>query len=55
MIWQATLWKIWNVRNGLIFKDSSYTLDEIIDDIKFYSWKWIRSHYPLSFVAMFHS
>lgn len=54
LIWQATLWKIWKVRNRLIFKDSSYTLDELIDGIKFCSWKWIRSHYPLSFVVSFH-
>lgn len=54
LIWQATLWKLWKVRNCLIFKDSPYTLDELTDDIKFCSWKWIKSHYPLSFVIPFH-
>lgn len=30
LIWQATIWKIWKVRNELIFKDSSYNLDELM-------------------------
>lgn len=55
VIWLATMWKIWKVRNNMIFKDSSYTFDELINGIKFGSWKWIRSHYPLSCVITFHS
>lgn len=45
LIWQATFWKIWKVRNGLNFKESSYTLDELIGGIKFCLWKWIYAHY----------
>lgn len=54
LIWQTTIWKIWKVCNGLIFKDISYTLNDLINDIKFCSWKQIHAHYPLSFVCQFY-
>lgn len=37
LIWQYTMWKPWKILNGLIFKDISFTLDELIYDIKFCS------------------
>lgn len=38
LIWQATIQKILNVHNRIIFNDSPYTLDDLIDGIKFCSW-----------------
>lgn len=55
LIWQGTIWKIWKSINEIIFKESIYLLDKLLDEIKFCSWKWIRSHYPLSFSILFVS
>lgn len=51
---QITIWKLWKAINELIFKESRYTLDELIDGIKFCVWKWIRAHYPVSFSVPFN-
>lgn len=45
--------ELWKSANELIFKESQYRLDKLIDGLKFCSWKWIRAHYPLSFSAVF--
>jgi hypothetical protein len=40
MIWHATLWSIWKVRNNTIFLDGSFNPRAIVEDIKILSWKW---------------
>lgn len=51
LICQCTIWKIWKMRNNIVFKEDAYNLDVLIDGIKFSAWKWIHSHFPLSFIA----
>jgi hypothetical protein len=40
MIWHATLWAIWKVRNNAILSSGTFLPQEIVDDIKVLSWKW---------------
>jgi hypothetical protein len=41
LVWQAVLWALWRSRNDRIFLDKVVELDEIVDRIKFFSWKWL--------------
>jgi hypothetical protein len=40
MVWQATLWSIWKVRNNAIFSAGIFVPQAIVDDVKVLSWKW---------------
>lgn len=43
MVWQATLWVIWKVRNNRIFNDVGSSADDIVDEVKMFSWRWALS------------
>jgi len=43
LIWHATIWVLWKVRNEKIFKDTSFEVDEIVEKIKVLSWRWVLS------------
>jgi hypothetical protein len=40
MIWHATIWSIWKMRNNTIFAEGIYNPKELVDAIKVLSWKW---------------
>jgi hypothetical protein len=40
LIWHATLWSIWRVRNNTIFTNGSFNSKVLVDDVKVLSWKW---------------
>jgi len=41
VIWHATIWSIWKVRNARIFKNQFKEFNEIADEIKVVSWFWV--------------
>lgn len=43
LIWQATIWVLWKVRNERLFKDNIMEVDEIVENIKVLSWRWMLS------------
>jgi len=48
IIWHATIWGIWRVRNNVIFKEEVLDVELIVEDIKVLSWRWVlnRLHIP---------
>jgi hypothetical protein len=40
LIWNAFMWVIWSVRNGVIFNNDTVFVEEVADRIKMLSWKW---------------
>ncbi|XP_057803519.1 uncharacterized protein LOC131018833 [Salvia miltiorrhiza] len=54
LIWQCVVWRIWKARNEKIFKNSIPIAENIVESIKFCSWKWLKAHYPSSFYASLH-
>jgi hypothetical protein len=41
LIWHTTVWKIWEARNDMIFSDKILSLEDLGDDIKVTSWRWL--------------
>jgi hypothetical protein len=40
LIWNAFMWVLWSIRNGVIFNNDAVLVDEVSDRIKRLSWKW---------------
>ncbi|AES95629.1 hypothetical protein MTR_5g027610 [Medicago truncatula] len=40
LIWHATLWVIWKVRNEIIFNNGTFDVEEVVENIKVLSWSW---------------
>ena len=47
MIWQAAIWVIWRVRNNCIFNTVVKQLDELEDEIKVLSWRWLLGRFKV--------
>lgn len=43
LIWNSTIWVLWKARNDCIFKDINYSAEEIVEEIKVLSWRWVLS------------
>jgi len=43
LIWHSTIWVLWKVRNYKIFKGTNFEVDEIVEEIKVLSWRWMLS------------
>lgn len=41
LIWLTTLWVLWKARNDKIFKGISHEVDELVEEIKVLSWRWM--------------
>jgi len=41
LIWQTTVWVLWKARNDKIFKGINYEPEELVDEIKVLSWRWM--------------
>jgi hypothetical protein len=42
LIWLATTWCIWKLRNKIVFNGGAPNVSQIVDEIKYYSWYWFR-------------
>jgi len=49
LVWLATLWLLWKVRNDSIFNQKIYKVEEVVEEIKVLSWRWIlsRTKFPV--------
>jgi len=45
MIWQVAIWIIWKARNGLIFNDEATMWNELVEEVKVMSWRWLLSRF----------
>lgn len=41
LIWLTTIWMVWKARNDRIFKGISREIDEVVEEIKVLSWRWM--------------
>ena len=41
MIWEVAIWVIWKARNERIFNGVIVTWEEIVEEVKVMSWRWI--------------
>jgi hypothetical protein len=41
MIWEAVIWVIWKARNGCIFNNVDSRWDELVEEVKVMSWRWL--------------
>lgn len=47
LIWLATVWVLWKARNDRIFNGVSLEVDDIVDEVKVLSWRWILCRMPI--------
>jgi hypothetical protein len=40
LLWLATTWNIWNLRNNVVFKGVIPNASTLLNDIKSFSWRW---------------
>jgi hypothetical protein len=43
MIWQAAIWVVWSARNNCIFNEAVTSWEEVVEEIKVLSWRWLLS------------
>jgi hypothetical protein len=44
LIWLATTWNLWKLRNNVLFNDALPDASSLVDDIKAFSWVWFKGH-----------
>jgi hypothetical protein len=40
LIWNSYMWSMWKFRNDGVFNNKNVVVEELVDHIKFQSWKW---------------
>jgi hypothetical protein len=40
LIWNSFVWSVWKLRNDCVFNNMTFVVEEVVDHIKFQSWKW---------------
>lgn len=43
IIWLATLWILWKARNDKIFNGQIHEVDDVVEEVKVLSWRWLLS------------
>ncbi|GAU20845.1 hypothetical protein TSUD_120370 [Trifolium subterraneum] len=47
LIWHATVWSLWRLRNEVIFSNGAKEIETVVDAIKLQSWKWGVSRHQI--------
>lgn len=42
VIWSACIWILWNGHNEKVFRDSSRSTEQMSEEIKIATWKWLK-------------
>jgi hypothetical protein len=45
LIWLATTWSVWNLRNQVVFNGVTLVASTLLKDIKFYLWLWFSRRF----------
>lgn len=53
LIWLATVWVLWKIRNDKIFNGVTYDVHDIVEEIKVLSWKWLLSRTKTTFCLFY--
>lgn len=40
LVWHTSIWILWKVRNNRIFNEGVESIDNLVDEIKVWSWRW---------------
>jgi hypothetical protein len=53
LIWLATTWCVWNLRNQVVFKGATPIASTLADDIKTFSWLWLNGRFARNSCILF--
>lgn len=42
VLWISVIWSIWNHRNDCIFRNESVQVENVLEQLQFKSWLWMR-------------
>jgi hypothetical protein len=45
LVWLATTWNVWNLRNKVIFNGATPEASTLLEDIKISSWIWLSNRF----------
>lgn len=45
-VWECIVWRIWKVRNAIIFRGEQGDREKMVEDIKSYLWSWLSWRKP---------
>ncbi|CAJ2645018.1 unnamed protein product [Trifolium pratense] len=54
LIWLASVWVVWTERNHRLFRGSTSTLHQMLDKIKLFSYRWLKTT-SVTLVLNYHS
>jgi hypothetical protein len=54
MIWSATVWALWKMRNSVIFENAVAQVGTVVDEVKFWAWKWWLSFVKPSEICLLY-
>jgi hypothetical protein len=43
LVWLACVWVVWSERNLRIFRNSEHTVHQLLDKVKLFSYRWMRT------------
>jgi len=47
MIWEVVIWVIRKAKNGHIFNDEHALWDELVEEVKVMSWRWVLERFNI--------
>lgn len=47
MIWEVVICVIWKARNGHIFNNENAMWDELVEEVKVMSWRWLLGRFNI--------
>jgi hypothetical protein len=53
VIWLATIWTLWKIRNDRVFNDSTSEVDIVVEEVKVLAWRWVLSRMSIPVCLFF--